>query len=202
MLEEALELVLHHPRPGGPHDLHVRHRGDPIDVAHHLDLRRGLAHARLRERVEQERQIATLEQLALVAAREGRGRGEVARVAIEPMKQEELCGCLLGVSRGCVGIAQGRFDPSLQILQVEDLVDGVLRLEVLRDKERRSPFWKRDRAVAATLRHAEQVLEVRLLTKDRLVVGVVPRLLVTTLEQRNAASFSHRCGQLGSVYSM
>ena len=59
---------------------------------------------------------------------------------------------------------------------------------------------QRDRAEAAGLRDAKEILEVGLLPKHRLVVGVVAGLLVATLQQRHAArTLGHHFGQLDPI---
>ena len=59
---------------------------------------------------------------------------------------------------------------------------------------------QRDRAEAAGLGDAKEILEVGLLPKHRLVVGVVAGLLVATLQQRHAArTLGHHLGQLDPI---
>ena len=59
---------------------------------------------------------------------------------------------------------------------------------------------QRDGTEAASLGDAEEVLEVRLLPKHRLVVGVVAGLLVTALQQRHAArALGHHLGELDPI---
>ena len=96
-----------------------------------------------------------------------------------------------------------RREPRRQLVDEARVLDAVLCAElaerrraprpdlvivpVPRHEERRRAVGERERAVAARLAHAEEVLEVALLPEEQLVVRVVPQQLLAALEQRDVA---------------